>query len=148
MTMLKAASCDNEYYLGDLPGTLQYSKDIEEILHAELPVDEETRGYSPCEHSLENLQRITPITQKNTKWKILLIMKSETSNVGEIWLKAALLNTETGKIALLSSTNNKDNIEKRQNRAIATVDGTWFVGHYRMCAPVVFWSELQNRLRY
>ena len=147
--MLKASSCRNEYYLGDLPGNLQYSKDIEEILNAQIPDDQETRGYVLCEQSLENLRRITPTTQKDTKWKILLMMRSESfEEVGEIWLKAAFLNKETGKIALLSATNDKNNIEKRGSRAIKTLDGTWFVGHYRMSAPAVFWRELKNRLLY
>jgi hypothetical protein len=39
---------------------------------------------------LENLRRITPFTQKNTNWKILLMMSVERD--GEIWLKAALQN--------------------------------------------------------
>jgi hypothetical protein len=67
---------------------------------------------------------------------------------GEIWLKAALLNKETGKIALLTATNSKQNLERRRARSVKTVDGEWFVGHYRMGAPVVFWKELKNRLMY
>jgi hypothetical protein len=74
------------------------------------------------------------------------MMRAE--NDSEIWLKAALLNKTTGKVALMSSANLRENIEKRNNRAIKTVDGNWFVGHYRMSAPVVFWSELKNRLLY
>ena len=137
----------HEYYLGDLPGNLQYSKEIQEIIDTDLPEDNETCGYQLCEHSLDNLRRLTPISQRNTNWKILLIMRSE-NEPGEIWLKAALLNKDTCKIALITSTNDINNIVRRGNRAIKTFDGTWFVGHYRMIAPICFWNELKNRLLY
>jgi hypothetical protein len=74
------------------------------------------------------------------------MMKREDGH--EIWLKAALMDMDTGKVALLTSTNAKENLERRNNRTIRTVDGTWFVGHYRMIAPMVFWRELKNRLLY
>jgi hypothetical protein len=143
-TILNPSSIPNEYYFGDLPGTLQYSKDPEELIALELPEDGVDCGFKMCEHSLENLQRITPCTQKNVSWKILLIMTAERD--GETWLKAALQDKMTGKVALLTSTNDKANLERRGHRAIKTIDGTWVVGHYRMAAPVVFWKELKNRL--
>jgi len=146
--MLKLSSCDNEYYLGDLPGTLQYSKDIDEILKISLPDNQETRGFKLCEHSIENLRRVTPTTQKNNKWKIVLMMKTERPEHNEVWLKSALLNKETGKIALITATNSKLNLERNGYRTVKTIDGEWFVGHYRMGAPIIFWSELKNRLLY
>ena len=145
--MVKPSSIPNEYYLGDLPGNLQYSKEIDEIINTELPDDRETRGYRLCEHSEENLNRIVPHTQRKVSWKILLMMKVELED-GEIWLKAALLNKDTNKVALLSATNNKANLEKRGQRAVKTVHGEWVVGHYRMSAPICFWRELKNRLLY
>ncbi len=145
--MVRLSSVPNEYYLGDLPGNLQYSKDIEEIIGTELPEDEETQGFVLCEHSLENLRRIVPQTQSKVNWKILLMMKSERED-GEIWLKAALLNKDTGKVALLTSTNDSQNILRRGSRSIKTMDGTWAVGHYRLSAPICFWRELKNRLLY
>ncbi len=145
--MLRLSSIPNEYYCGDLPGNLQYKKERNELINLVTEgIDEETRGFQLCEHSLENLRRIMPQSQAKRKWKVLLMMKREDGD--EIWLKAALLNTETGKIALLTSTNARENLERRNNRAIRTVDGTWFVGHYRMSAPIVFWRELKNRLLY
>lgn len=145
--MVNISSIPNEYYLGDLPGTLQYSKDVNEIINTELPDDQETRGYMLCEHSRENFHRVLPKTQIKVSWKILLMMKVERED-GEIWLKAALLNKDTGNVALLTATNDKANLEKRGNRAIKTMDGEWFVGHYRMSAPICFWRELKNRLIY
>jgi hypothetical protein len=34
------------------------------------------------------------------------------------------------------------------NRAIKSLNEEWFIGHYRMSAPMFFWRELQNRLKY
>lgn len=144
--MIKASSIPNEYYFGDLPGTLQYNKDPQELIDCQLEDNPHDAGFVFCEHTLENLRYITPYTQRKTEWKILLMMKKEEE--GEIWLKAALLNTKTGKIALLTSTNNKSNLERRNNRAVKTTDINWVVGHYRMAAPVIFWKELKNRLLY
>lgn len=145
--MVKLSSVPHEYYLGDLPGNLQYSKDIQDIIDTDLPDDENTCGYVLCEHSEENLQRVRPISQRKTNWKILLMMRTENT-IGEVWLKAALLNKDTGKVSLLTSTNNPINIERRGSRTVRTIDGTWAVGHYRMSAPIVFWRELKNRLLY
>ena len=145
-TILSPSSITNEYYFGDLPGTIQYKKEPEELINLQIPDNSNDRGFTLCEHNLENLHRIIPHTQKIANWKILLMMSTEVD--GEIWLKAALLNKTTGKVALLTSTNKKENLLRREHRAIETHDGTWFVGHYRMSAPVVFWRELKNRLLY
>jgi hypothetical protein len=141
--MLRISSIPNEYYFGDKPGTLQYRKKPEDLLAIELPENNEVRGYNFCEHSLENLRRITPITQKKMDWKILLMMERRDHD-GEIWLKAALQDRNTGEVALLTTTNKKEKL----NKPIKTLHETWFVGHYRMAAPVIFWKELQNRLMY
>ncbi len=145
--MVNISSIPHEYYLSDLPGNLQYSKDPQEIIDTDLPNDGENCGYMICEHSLENLRRVIPHTKRKINWKILLMMRKESED-GEVWLKAALLNHDTGKVALLTSTNISSNIERRKNRAIRTIDGTWVVGHYRMSAPIAFWRELKNRLLY
>jgi len=141
--MIKPSSVPNEYYFGDKPGTLQYKKKPDDLLAIELPENTEVRGFYLCEHSLKNLRRITPLTQKKTDFKILLMMSSEHEG-NNIWLKAALQDRITGNIALLTATNKKENLK----RPIKTLDGAWYVGHYRMSAPVVFWKELQNRLMY
>jgi hypothetical protein len=146
--MFKVSSIPHEYYLGDLPGNLQYAKSAEDIINIRLENDDNDLGYQLCEHSQENLARCLPLSQQKKQWKILLMMRSVDRGDGEIWLKVALLNKETGNVALISSTNSKDNILKRGNRTVKTVDGNWFVGHYRMCAPICFWRELKNRLLY
>lgn len=145
--MFKVSSIPHEYYLGDLPGNLQYAKSCEEIINSHLEDDENDRGFQLCEHSLENLNRCLPLSQQKKEWKILLMMRAEREG-GEICLKTALLNKQTGNIALLTSTNSENNILRRGNRSVKTVDGSWYVGHYRMSAPVCFWRELKNRLVY
>jgi hypothetical protein len=145
--MFKVSSIPHEYYLGDLPGNLQYAKSSEEIINSHLEDDENDRGFQLCEHSLENLNRCLPLSQQKKEWKILLMMRAEREG-GEICLKTALLNKQTGNIALLTSTNSENNILRRGNRSVKTVEGSWYVGHYRMSAPVCFWRELKNRLVY
>ena len=145
--MLRLSTIPNEYYLGDLPGTIQYKKDTEEIISLDCDKEENNCGYILCDHTIENLRRTIPFTQRNKSWKIILMMKKEELN-GEIWIKSALFNKTTGKIALLTTTNNRKNLEKNHHRPVKTMDGDWFVGHYRMSAPIYFWKELKNRLLY
>jgi hypothetical protein len=73
--MISASSITNEYYCGDLPGNLQYKKDPQELMALQLPDNSDERGFKLCEHSAENLRRITPHTRCNVDWKILLMMK-------------------------------------------------------------------------
>ena len=147
MTQLSRTTCENEYYLNgikSLPGRLQYKIDPEDILSF-TNTDENihTNGFKLCRHSIKNLQRVIPHTQNIQDWRILLIMKTKRDGVR--WMKAALQNKITGKIALLTSTNCKEQL----NRPISTLEGSeWFVGHYRMSAPIIFWKELKNRIAY
>lgn len=145
--MLNESSIPHEYYLGDLPGMLQYKKDPEEIINCRVPEGLDDRGFQFCEHSEANLRRVLPLSQRNINWKILLMMKAEREE-GEIWLKAALQNKDTGKIALLTASNKEENILSKGNRSTKTIDGEWYVGRYRMTAPIVFWKELKNRILY
>ena len=145
--MLNPSSIPHEYYFGDLPGTIQYKKKVSDIISLKLPDDDETCGFNLCEQSLENLNNIIPVTQKKIKWKIILMMKMVKNN-DEIHIKAALQNTAPGDIALLTSINQNEYFEREKKRKIKTLSGSWYVGHFRMCAPVAFWRELQNRLKY
>ena len=147
LKMLRNSSIQHEYYFGDLPGRLKYKKEINELTNLTIPDDiDEKYGFELCEHSAENLKRTIPHTQQNGDWKIILMMQKNVDGI--IWLKSALLNKNTGKVALLTSTNNKTNLERTNGRSVKTLDGEWVVGHYRMCAPVAFWRELKNRLLY
>jgi len=151
MSQIKHSSIQNEYYLGDLPGTLQYTIDPNDILNIdniERTSDEVDRcGFEFVEHSYEYYSAVIPNTATgiNNEWNMFLLMKKE---VDEIWLKAALRNKKTGKIALMTSTNNINNLLNHNHRAIKSLNDKWFIGHYRMSAPMFFWRELQNRLKY
>ena len=155
MSQIKYSSIQNEYYLGDLPGTLQYTIDPNDILDIDnierTPVHttvEDRCGFEFVEHSYEYYSAVIPNTATgiNNEWNMILLMKKEVD--GEIWLKAALRNKKTGKIALMTSTNNINNLLNNNNRAIKSLNEEWFIGHYRMAAPMFFWRELQNRLKY
>jgi hypothetical protein len=136
----------HEYYLGDLPGTLQYNKQPTEIINTiNLNIIDNDNGYIQVLPTNENRLRLIPDTSKgnSTEWKILTVFQRNISN-GQIWLKGALLNTATNKIALMTSTNNIDNIRNASNRALNSKDSKWFVGHYRMCAPMNFWRSVAS----
>jgi len=152
MSQIKYSSIQNEYYLGDLPGTLQYNIEPNDILDIDnierTPDDVDRCGFEFVEHSYEYYSAVIPNTTTgiNNEWNMFLLMKKEVD--GEIWLKAALRNKKTGKIALMTSTNNINNLLNHNHRAIKSLNDKWFIGHYRMSAPMFFWRELQNRLKY
>jgi len=152
MSQIKYSSIQNEYYLGDLPGTLQSTIDPNDILDIDnierTPDDVDRCGFEFVEHSYEYYSAVIPNTTTgiNNEWNMFLLMKKEVD--GEIWLKAALRNKKTGKIALMTSTNNINNLLNHNHRAIKSLNDKWFIGHYRMSAPMFFWRELQNRLKY
>jgi hypothetical protein len=151
--MLRLSSCENEYYLGDKPGTLQYTKDEDEIVKSipyrfeieNLSDNQYNSGFQLCDHNLETIRSVIPDTQtaKRGDWQILIIMKKEIGD-GTIWLKVGMRNRKNGKIALMTSTNRKDLL----NRPIKSLNPGWFIGHYRMSAPIYFWTELANRIIY
>jgi hypothetical protein len=147
--MLRASSIPNEYYLGDKPGTLQYKKEADDIICAVRDSrieNQNNRGYVLCEHTLEYIKSVTPKTKtaKEGDWQVILIMKSNENDDGSTWLKCAMKNKKTGKIALMTSTNSKEKLA----RPIDSLENGWFIGHYRMSAPICFWKELSNRLLY
>ena len=142
--MLRESSIPNEYYLGDKPGTLQYNKDPDEIMNCMSVVNLNTCGYVISEHSEENFKRLIPHTRRSLQFtKILLVIKKQEVD-GTIWLKGALQDKITGKISLLTCVSNL----QRLNRPIRSIYPGWYIGHYRMSAPMLFWNELKNRLKY
>ena len=154
MSQIKYSTIPNEYYLGDLPGTLQYNIEPNDILNIDniertpLSIEEDRCGFEFVEHTYEYYSAVIPDTPTgtNNKWNMILLMKKEIG--GEIWLKTALRNKRTGKIALMTSTNNANNLLDHNHRAIQSLNEEWFIGHYRMSAPMFFWRELQNRIKY
>lgn len=139
----------NCYYLGDFHGTIQYKKNLEVITNLVLPdnINNNINEWRLDNHSYENLQRLTPITPEGNKnWKLLLVIKKENGNI--IHLKGALLNKDTNEIGLLTSINNINYFINNNHRSICSKDPDWFIGHFRMLAPLYFWKELLNRLKY
>jgi len=83
--MLRLSSVQHEYYLGGLPGIIQYKKTKEELISLNIEISNaDESGYVLCEHSKENLNRLTPHTQRGKLGKILLVMKCEKDD--ELWL--------------------------------------------------------------
>ena len=151
--MLKKSSIQNEYYFGDLPGRLQYKIDKEDILNCIIPEDENIvdnwrlitdnlRDIKFLDINHPYMRRLIPHTKKDISYIPLLIMIKEKDD--EIWLKGALLNPLTEKIALLTSTNDKKNITRSGHRAIKSLDDSWFIGHYRMSAPITFYQYTKD----
>lgn len=144
---LKANSVHNEggaeYYHGDLPGTLQYKKTRAELTTipniAHLDSD---CGYIQIPPKSDLMGRFVPATAtgKGGDWTLLVVFQKTDGS--EIWMKAALLNRRDGCIALMTCTNDADNIVRRGNRAIQSMEEGWYVGHYRMGAPMIFWRAL------
>ena len=147
MTELRVNSIAGEYYHGDLPGTLQYKKTKAEL--TTIPniyqLDSDC-GYVQIPPKADLLKRFVPDTPtgRNGDWKLLVVFQKVAES--EIWMKGALLNRKDGCIALMTCTNEKEHIERRDNRALKSLEDGWFVGHYRMGAPMIFWRALAAAL--
>ena len=135
------------------PGQLQYKITKECIINLNINnyknsnVNYKT-NYELESHSKENLKRLIPNTKTGKKgnWKLLLVIKKyEKNNMQE--LKAALINTNTNEIALMSSLN-KEYSEIYKHRTVKSNDENWRICHAKMIAPLFFWEELKNRILY
>lgn len=149
--MLRKSSVLNEFYLGDKPGTLQYKKLPSEICEAvsllpdNLGEDEERRwktvytssNIEDTSYDTTKLLANTP-TAKNGNW-VALFVQIHTA-LGGNWIKSALYNKHDGRIALMTSCDKKELLPRPR----VTKDTNWFVGHYRMSAPLYFWRELSK----
>jgi len=129
-------------------GHLQYNINPE-ILKKNIinNVDIENNNIIIEENTESNLKRLLPKTNSNSNlddWKLLLIIKYKDNN--DNWIKGALLNKKTNLIALMTSSKGKQQIIENGNRAIQSYDPEWYVGHYRLIAPLKFWHELIKRL--
>jgi hypothetical protein len=148
MTSLKPNSIKhadgNEYYLGDLPGTLQYKKTKEELSTIpNISLQDSDCGYVQVPATPDLLPRFVPKTATGNKgdWELLVVFTSPLDGK-EIWQKAALRDKKTGLVALMTSTNKEENITSHGNRALKSLDKNWYVGFYRMGAPMVFWRAV------
>lgn len=147
LTTLKPNSNLNEYYHGNLPGTLQYKKDAQELMAMDtnLPLTAQDALWTSIPLTEEIKHRLLPHTQGLNNWTLIMAMqKAPCPTHGDIWLKGAFVNTTTGEIALLTSANSQEAIVRSATRpGMKTYDGTYYVGRYRMGAPAIFWKTLQ-----
>lgn len=138
----------NEFYFRVPPGQLQYQEAIEDIMELNTDIDSLTYddGWTIIDSTPEILMRLTPNTLKGRKnWEIIVVIEKTIGDM--IVYKAALLDRSTNdKIGLLTSFNNKQYILNEGERAIKSKAFGWWIGHYRMTAPLIFWNELKIRL--
>jgi len=154
MDLKPASSEENEFSFGGHLGVIQYEIPIDDIRQGliEFPASGDyKKGFRLANHSPKNLSRLIPDTEtgKSGTWSPLLIMKRKIikeNGEKEIWLKAALINKNTGKVTLITSTNSHENIGKHGNRWVSSLAEDWVIGRYKMFAPLYFWKELANRV--
>jgi len=147
MTTLKISSIPGEYYYGDLPGTLQYRKDPALLKTLDVPFvpGEQDSGYVNVQD--QRVAQVLPVSSTAGKpfdWEQIMVMQKIDGD--RVWLKAALKNKKSGLIALLTSCNSEKGMTDHGHRAIKAWDDGWFVGHYRMAAPLTFWAALKATL--
>jgi len=148
MKELTKYSNSNEFFYRVPPGQLQYEESLDDLM--DLNTDIETLSYDDGwvieDPNPEILKRLTPDTLKGRKkWEIIVVIKKEVGNL--IIYKGALLNKTTNDtIGLLTTFNSKEHIIEKSERAIKSKSPGWYVGHYRMLAPLIFWHELKMRL--
>ena len=143
---LRPNSIPNEFYCGNLPGTLQYRLDAESLIRMDtsgtMTETDLVWTRETCTDAMKGA--LLPRTQKPANWDLVMAMKR---NIGQgVVIKGVLVNRATRKIALMTTFDNKDTIISRGNRPIQSNREGWFVGHYRMGAPIVFWRSLQTVL--
>jgi len=149
--MLKSSSIPNEFYLGDKPGTLQYKKLPNEICEAvSLLPDNQNEGEerrwetvytcSDLEDTSYDTTKLLPNTKTANKGNWIALFVQILSARGGNWIKSALYNKHDGCIALMTSCDKKEVFV----RPIHTKNAKWFVGQYRMSAPLYFWRELSE----
>ncbi len=142
--VLRISSIKDEYYCGDLQGTLQLRKDPHELVNLntdDLP-DDSDKAWTIDEVNAENSARLMRKNMNATNHELLCVTRNVGTD-GTIWLKGAVLNKSTNLIALLTSTNNR----ARVDRPLDSHDPTYVIGHYRMCAPKIFWVHLKETLK-
>ena len=153
MSILKPNSIHHadgrEYYLGDLPGRLQYKKTVEELTSiTNIDVIDSDCGFTERDPTPDLVARFVPdtATGRAGDWEMVVAFESVQPS-GDIWMKGALRDRRTGLIALMTTTNGEDHITRYGNRALRSLADGWYVGFYRMGAPMLFWRRLSNVLK-
>ena len=85
------------------------------------PLPSNYQGFCFCPPNRFDALRLIPDTAKgrdllDPDWKLILLMKKTVSD-SEIWLKGAFRHRDTGRLALLTSTNKQENLTRIGLRA-------------------------------
>lgn len=141
--VVRISSIKGEYYCGDLQGTLQLRKDPHELANLKTEdLSDDDKSWTIDEVNAENSLRLTRKNMKVPNHELVCVTRSVGTD-GSVWLKSAVLNKTTGLIALLTATNNRTAVD----RPLDSHDPTYVIGHYRMCAPKIFWDHLKIILK-
>ena len=129
------------------PGMLSYKYNADELRQIDTSTtvtgDGEIWVNEPISDTIKLC--LLPYTQKTSQWKLAFVMKRVTEN-NDIWLKGALVNIITGKVALITAASSENMILQNGNRAIKSHDNTYYVGQYAMLAPLAFWKNIKEHL--
>jgi len=130
------------------PGQLQYSITKEQLvgLNTEQYTDS-THDWSLDVHTQDNINRLTPYTKtgklNKPYWKLILLLKHVQDDI--ITLKGVFYHTQLHTYSLISSIN-KPKQHIYPYRLISSHDKEYKICQCKMIAPLLFWSELKNRL--
>ena len=137
---LRESSIENEYYCGDLPGTLQLRKDPAELKKLELDhLKDDVKNWSVVEPNETYFNQLLRKNKKHEDHDLLCVTKSVSAN-GMVWLKGAIYNKKSKLIYLITSTTDRSKVD----RPLDSHDPMYVIGHYRMCAPKLFWVTLKT----
>lgn len=145
METLKISSVPSEYYLGDMPGTLQYAKDIDTIksISTEYCISYEWKTV-PNTDTIK--KAALPYTQDVDNYDLIFAMEKKIDASKKV-LKVALYNKSRKGIALMTTYNFNDSAlgTGSSRPGLVSHDPHWYVGWYRMSAPLEFWHQLKTR---
>ena len=119
-------------------GLLSYKWDPAALRGIDVPNFEDEKLWTVEPVFQDTKRALLPYTLKLDEWRLVAVVKKV---VGEtIWLKGALSNNLTGKVALITSANSKDAIHQR---SIKSHCPGYHIGHYGMLAPLIFWDTMK-----
>ena len=118
------------------PGRLSYKWEAADLRAIEV-TDESSEPWTIEPVSEDTKRALLPASLKRAEWQLVALVKKEVGP--HIWLKGALINTLTGKVALITASNS-DSITER---TIDSHNPAYKIGHYGMLAPMVFWRQLK-----
>ena len=119
-------------------GLLSYKWDPVALRGIEVPNFEDEQLWTGEPVFQDTKRALLPYTLKLDEWRLVTVVKKV---VGEtIWLKGALCNTVTGKVALIASANAEGAIHER---SIKSHCPGYHIGHYGMLAPLIFWDTMK-----